>query len=129
MDFKLSQTNKGPEIPAKVVRSELQKFPKFFSKTGRPPKKRFLSSVVNDVQITLNCIQIYFHLFYLNFYLILKPLLYMFGALKVMSEIGGKGIPFLVQIKNKMAQKSYCLAQMQNAVISGPFFCVIVMVR
>ena len=25
--FKLSQTNKGPERPTKVVRSELQKFP------------------------------------------------------------------------------------------------------
>ena len=27
MDFKLSQTSKGPERPAKVVHSELQKFP------------------------------------------------------------------------------------------------------
>ena len=55
MDFKLSQTNKGPERPAKVVRSELQKIP---DSTLKPTdqKKRFLSSIVNDVQKTLHCI-------------------------------------------------------------------------
>ena len=98
MDFKLSQTNKGPGRTAKVVHSELPKL------SACRPKRRFFSSIVNDVQKTLHCISMNFHLFYLNFYLIWKPL-YLFGAFNVISEIGAEVIPFLAQMKTIIGAK------------------------
>ena len=62
-------------------------------------------------------ISINFQIFYLNSYLILKPLIcfqYLYGAI-VISETGAKVISFLAQMKKELAQKSYSLAQMQNA--------------
>ena len=52
---------------------------------------------------------------FLNFYLILKPLLYLFGT-NVISEIGAKVIPFLAQMKQIIGAKSHIdWRRMQNA--------------
>ena len=56
----------------------------------------FFSSVVNDVQNTVHCISVYFHLFYL----ILKSLLHLFGT-NVISEIGAEVKLFLGKMKKK----------------------------